>query len=48
MKTKNVLVLLVGVAEIIMGITFLMNTATDIQLGFGVVLLAQGIIHLAK
>jgi uncharacterized membrane protein HdeD (DUF308 family) len=48
MKITNVIVLLVGVAEIIMGIIFLMSSVTDIQLGFGIVLLAQGIIHLAK
>jgi len=48
MKAKNVIVLLVGIAEIGFGVLFLMNSATDIQMGFGIVLLAQGIIHLIK
>jgi len=46
MNIKNVLVMLVGVGELIMGGLFLMNMATDIQMGFGIVLVAQGIIHL--
>jgi hypothetical protein len=48
MKLSNVLILLVGAGEIVLGVFFLMNSVTDIQLGFGAVLLAQGIIHLAK
>lgn len=48
MKTKNIIALFAIVAEIGMGIVFLMNSATDIQFGFGIVLLTQGIIHLTK
>jgi hypothetical protein len=45
---KNKITKIVAVLEIIMGVIFLMSIGSDIQFGFGVVLLAQGIIHLAK
>lgn len=48
MNIKNIFILLVGVAEIGFGIVFLGSMVTDIQMGFGIVLLAQGIIHLTK
>jgi hypothetical protein len=48
MDAKNVIILFTGIAEIGVGSLFLVNAMTDIQIGFGVVLLAQGIIHLTK
>ena len=48
LKISNVLIALVGCLEIIIGGIFVQSIASDIQLGFGIVLIAQGIIHLAK
>jgi hypothetical protein len=48
MDIKNVIIGIVGLGEFILGAMFLMNTASDIQIGFGIILLAQGIIHLTK
>ena len=35
--------LVISIIEIICGIVFLLNSASDIQLGFGIVLLLSGI-----
>lgn len=38
--------LIIAIASIVVGALFLFNSASDIQLGFGVTLLAIGLLHL--
>lgn len=48
MSKKQKIHLVVGIVEVLAGIFFLVNTVSDIQFGFGAVLLFMGLSDLTK